>query len=298
MCSDDPDVTREWRVRNPNAFSVDVRWEVVGTEQSGTITAEPGDSFFTTNTVDGHNTTKIYWIDENQVEQDVVKASGGAKCPPPVVPIEKLNLTSMCSDDPDITREWRVRNPNNFSVNVRWEVVGTDQSGTITAEPGDSFFTTNTVDGANTTKIYWTDEYEVEQSVVKASGGAQCPTDDDDDDNNYKPPVKDDKDDDKDEPEEDNDEVIDDSEDENEPPVEDPEEPEEPEEPVEEDPVEEEPVGEPDEDPTEPQDPIEEEPEEVPDLPYTGGPIEPEFLLGGLGALMSLSGILVKRKRK
>ena len=100
-----------------------------------------------------------------------------------------LNLTSVCSADPDETRRWRVHNPNPFDVEVDWEVVGAGQSGTITAKaagtgepkwPGNldgddyTFFETTTVGGANTTKIYWEDENEETQSKTKASGGATC----------------------------------------------------------------------------------------------------------------------------
>ncbi len=92
------------------------------------------------------------------------------------VPIENLLLTSMCSDDPSATRNWRVRNPNDFDVPLQWEVYGTDQTGSLTVPNGDSFFETITVNGANTTKIYWSDENGTEKSTTKASGGTACET--------------------------------------------------------------------------------------------------------------------------
>lgn len=88
--------------------------------------------------------------------------------------VEKLKLTSMCSDDPSTGRRWRVRNPNSFEVPVYWQVYGTSIDGNITALPGDNFFFTPTVPGANTVKITWQDENGVDQSTVKASGGATC----------------------------------------------------------------------------------------------------------------------------
>ncbi|WP_185154137.1 DNRLRE domain-containing protein [Fulvivirga sp. M361] len=88
--------------------------------------------------------------------------------------VAPLNLTSMCSQDPSIDRRWRVRNPNNFSIPVTWEVYGTSQNGVVEALPGDVFFTTATVGGANTTKIYWYDASGQLRSKVKASGGATC----------------------------------------------------------------------------------------------------------------------------
>ena len=84
--------------------------------------------------------------------------------------IAPLTLTSMCSDDPSETREWRVRNPNPFDVPFTWEVYGTGQTGSGTALANDDvFFATTTVAGPNTTKIYWNGG-----QTVKASGGAQC----------------------------------------------------------------------------------------------------------------------------
>ncbi len=174
MCSNDPETSRRWRVRNSNDFDVAVRWEVYGTDQEGLLTAVPGDTFFETETIDGANTTKIFWFNENGEEQSTVKASGGATCENPT--IENLLLTSLCSDSPDISRRWRVRNSNDFDLEVRWEVVGTDQSGTLMAATGDNFFETETIDGANTTKIFWSDENGTEQSTVKASSGSICPT--------------------------------------------------------------------------------------------------------------------------
>ncbi|WKN31883.1 hypothetical protein PZB74_00730 [Porifericola rhodea] len=35
---------------------------------------------------------------------------------------EDLQLTSMCSDDPDVERRWRVRNPNDFALRFSWKL--------------------------------------------------------------------------------------------------------------------------------------------------------------------------------
>ncbi len=88
--------------------------------------------------------------------------------------IADLNLTSLCSDDPGYERRWRVRNPNNFPINVNWQVYGTSQEGTLEALPGDSFFFTRAMGGPNTTKIRWEDENSMTKQKTKASGGAQC----------------------------------------------------------------------------------------------------------------------------
>ncbi|GAB4395603.1 MAG: hypothetical protein OHK0053_04890 [Microscillaceae bacterium] len=115
FCSYNPDVYRYWRVRNPNAFSVEVRWEVVGTNplQTGTYEAPAGDSFFCTQTVGGPNTTKIFWLDQNGVERSTVKASNNNNCITPIA------FEALCYDDAS-TRRFRVANPNNKQVTIRW----------------------------------------------------------------------------------------------------------------------------------------------------------------------------------
>ena len=88
--------------------------------------------------------------------------------------IKPLNLTSVCSDDPDRARAWRVTNPNDVAVEIQWQVSGTTQQGRLMATPGRSHFTTRTVGGANTTVIRWTDAEGHTCQRVKASGGQAC----------------------------------------------------------------------------------------------------------------------------
>ena len=88
--------------------------------------------------------------------------------------VNKLNLTSMCSDDPETSLRWRIRNPNNFDVEVAWQVYGTAQRDTVMAPPGDSFFFTQTNPGANTTIIRWKNEEGRTKQKIKASGKAAC----------------------------------------------------------------------------------------------------------------------------
>jgi len=87
--------------------------------------------------------------------------------------VKKLNLTSMCTYDLTV-RRWRVRNPNDFEVEVRWLVYGSKETGSYLAPSGDSFFITQDAGGANTTKIYWYDEAGKEQSQTKASNNQLC----------------------------------------------------------------------------------------------------------------------------
>jgi hypothetical protein len=88
--------------------------------------------------------------------------------------VNALNFASVCSDDPDTERRWRIANPNNFEVDVTWQVVGTDQIGSLKAPPGMSYFTTSTVAGPNTTILRWENEKGEARHRVKASNGVTC----------------------------------------------------------------------------------------------------------------------------
>ena len=94
--------------------------------------------------------------------------------PPPPNALRPLALASMCSAQPEEFRSWRVHNPNPTSVPVRWVVNQSDQSGSYSAPPGNTFFTTIAVPGDNTTTLYWVDENGVQQQDAQASSEARC----------------------------------------------------------------------------------------------------------------------------
>lgn len=83
-----------------------------------------------------------------------------------------LQLTSICSDFPNLRRNWRVTNPNPYPVTYSYTVVGTAQTGTLVANQGTSTFSTMSVAGPNTTII----KVNGVQQDVKASSGATCAT--------------------------------------------------------------------------------------------------------------------------
>ena len=90
-------------------------------------------------------------------------------------PYRNLLLTSMCSDDPDVSRRWRVRNPNPYAVTFDWDVYPPDQTGqfgTLVAPSGsEMFFETQTIpENPNTVRIF----VNGVQNDVKASGGERC----------------------------------------------------------------------------------------------------------------------------
>lgn len=173
LCSPNPDAERSWQITNPNAESVQVTWSVTGTAQLGTLSAAPGTTNLETETVVGAiNKLVINWLDNLGATFTASAVSDGTSCGPIVV--RGLTLTSLCSADPTTQRCWRVRNPNPFAVRVTWEVYKTPQQGEYVAQPGDSFFFTNTVAGANTTILRWRNELGQLRSQTKASSGAAC----------------------------------------------------------------------------------------------------------------------------
>ena len=188
VCSDDPATERKWRVFNPNDFAVDVNWSIYSensdkrsgghgsggsSEQTGSFTAAAGENFFVSDTVNDDNWATISWMNEKNETKTVSKKSGGEDCTPPV-PVEDLVLASVCSDDPDLQRRWTVNNPNEFNVDVTWELKNSDQEGSFTALPGENEFYTNTIDGDNKVEIKWKDEKNHNQKESLESIGEDC----------------------------------------------------------------------------------------------------------------------------
>ena len=99
----------------------------------------------------------------------------------------RLHLTPLCSENPAEARRWRVLNQNWFPVEVTWEVVGTDQTGSLVADArGFVYFFTATVEGANTVRIYVGDELHDQRTSAGAQcipGGGNDEDDEDDEDN-------------------------------------------------------------------------------------------------------------------
>jgi hypothetical protein len=65
-----------------------------------------------------------------------------------------------------------VRNSNAFPLPFTWEIYGNGQAGSgVAVANGDVFFESNTVNGANTLRLFVGGKIQ----EVKASGGARCP---------------------------------------------------------------------------------------------------------------------------
>ncbi|GAB4183578.1 MAG: hypothetical protein OHK0057_02750 [Thermoflexibacter sp.] len=152
LCSDDPNTTRRWRITNPNSFAVEVSWKVVGTSQTGTITAQPGQTIFFTNTVSGPNTTIISWFNEEGNKKEVTKASNGWACGQ--APIVK----QVCNESASI-RTFEIENPNVFDWAGSNQLMWTDgiNSGTVEIEAGQKKTVTITTTASSITFSWYTD---------------------------------------------------------------------------------------------------------------------------------------------
>ena len=75
----------------------------------------------------------------------------------------KLQITAMCSNDPNDYRVWKITNPNTTDVAYRWSIEQTAQSDVGTAPPGDSYLETDTEGGKNTLKLFAADKQQDSQ---------------------------------------------------------------------------------------------------------------------------------------
>ncbi len=91
-----------------------------------------------------------------------------------IPPLDDLTLTALCSNNPSLTREWQITNPNAVNVPITWEVLNTSQTGTLDASPGNNLFTTNTEIGNNAVRITWVIQDGSNQSTEKISTTANC----------------------------------------------------------------------------------------------------------------------------
>ena len=93
--------------------------------------------------------------------------------------IKDLKLKPICSDNPSTTRNWKITNPNPFEVEGHWLLLGTNQHGNITAPPGESSFSTKTVNlGSfqvpNIVILDWDDNFGFTRIDIENSSKSHC----------------------------------------------------------------------------------------------------------------------------
>jgi len=175
VCFDPSTSTLQWQITNPNLVSINVSWEIEDSSETGSILATSGDTIFSTIIInDNDNATTIFWNDEYGNPRSETKVKNDIICDNSE-PILELELITLCSDDPSLTREWQIENLNVVPVQVNWVLQGSAQSETLIVNPGNSTITTQTISGDNILNISWDDELEVTQNKELVSPGEQCP---------------------------------------------------------------------------------------------------------------------------
>ncbi|GGA95416.1 S8 family serine peptidase [Puia dinghuensis] len=93
--------------------------------------------------------------------------------------VQALQLQPLCSPDPSKTRNFQITNPNPFEVQVSWFVIGSDQRGSFTMQPGDTTFSTTALYYRGgplpvIAGITWQDNFEFPHLGLAYSTRAQC----------------------------------------------------------------------------------------------------------------------------
>jgi uncharacterized lipoprotein YddW (UPF0748 family) len=89
------------------------------------------------------------------------------------VPVVDLALQRSCPNPAPSTRRWRVDNPNAWSVEVAWWVLGTQQQGGYFAAPGSTTFDTTSV-GLDIVIVAWRDHLRQPRLRIQIGLGAFC----------------------------------------------------------------------------------------------------------------------------
>lgn len=161
---------------NPNNRQTNVTIEGCSSGGTGTVTYEylPWESPVVWDFGDGTTSTEMnplhtytspgdYTVSLTYCENTLVRDIVVRECP-------KLRLTSVCSDNPGEIRRWRVRNANDYAIDARWVLLGSDQEGTIHIDANsDTFFETSTA-GFNYIALYIGNELQ----GLRVSSGQDC----------------------------------------------------------------------------------------------------------------------------
>lgn len=97
---------------------------------------------------------------------------------PTYTPVKAFILSSICSENPNVTLRWKVKNPYSDPMQLAWKLYQTSISGTVIASGNaDTIFETprwvsGSTSGSNTLQLFLNDI----QIAVKASELAACPT--------------------------------------------------------------------------------------------------------------------------
>lgn len=90
------------------------------------------------------------------------------------VGVRYIFACATCSQKPDSSRNWKIYNPNPFSLQVIWELLGTNQKDTLFAAPGNNYLETETSRGFNLLAIKYYDQWGLPIRNIAFSPGFAC----------------------------------------------------------------------------------------------------------------------------
>ncbi|WP_261133645.1 amyloid fiber anchoring/assembly protein TapA [Bacillus sp. Marseille-Q3570] len=167
VCTDDPDSKRKWEIHNPNDEAVSFHWKIKNSQQSGEATIAASSTLtLETDTISGDNILVVLYGDGKKVELK----SNGEECAqePPEPVLDPLVLQSVCTDNPEETRKWKITNPNNEEVILTWEMGS--QSGQLTLSANETEMLATDTEGDNTLHVF----VEGQEAVSLESSGEKC----------------------------------------------------------------------------------------------------------------------------
>ncbi|MEL7004350.1 MAG: hypothetical protein AAFN93_16665, partial [Bacteroidota bacterium] len=145
-----------WKIQNKNEFAVNATWKISGSGIENVIELQPGENVLSTlSTSEASDTLNIQWLDERNLQQEVIAISNNTVCD-----LRGLTASAVCTDNRDALRQWEIFNPNLFPVAVNWEVLGTEIGGSLEVENGITSLTTDasSAEESYTLQITWNTE--------------------------------------------------------------------------------------------------------------------------------------------
>ncbi len=93
-------------------------------------------------------------------------------------PVKSLTIFPLCNESYEV-RNWRIHNPNNFPVAVKWNMVYyfshfIKTIDAITAAPGNTYFETPNIENPNTINISWYDGVSSFKNIVRSASTELC----------------------------------------------------------------------------------------------------------------------------
>lgn len=144
----------EWQINNPNDYTVEASWE--SENQAGDISLAPGITLLYTPEISGRTNTLTLYINGEKYAVTLMAC------------LKNIELSALCSENPDQSLRWRLTNNNPTPIDVTWLLVDSSpmQTGIVTAQPGETYFNTNTISGDNIVAIFVDDVLQRNGTVM------------------------------------------------------------------------------------------------------------------------------------